>query len=362
MDIRNFSELLADWPGPSAEPPVGWVERALTMLRAALVMEMRRRGLWHSPPRYLGVVGASRWPEGLDELVVDAYAFVFVERLSALRAQRLVRDHVDGVVLCSLRHFLHERQLDSDRLGYLAFDAVRSVIAEQLGEGKLVLLAGDASIRNDSVLAFSAETAGEPAAAETLAELAEAWNDVLLPEVLTGHGRGRTVVTERLRRLVAELPAHGIEVFRFRDLIEPLKADLRRRWAATLEHESTAELADDRSQHIFSSLAATYRRQLDFAERQSFRKLVHCVYHQVESLGGDESMRFQLRQLWSCLHGWATGGNEERTPSQRGLAAFLGVSRERAEELLRRLREFVATCQQLLAGRVAELGPRRVPV
>src|SRR5262245_58510847 len=65
-------------------------------LQAVLAGEMKKRGLWQSPPCYLGVYGAERWegeePEGdpmarvfaaggqvsaLGELVADCYAFIF---------------------------------------------------------------------------------------------------------------------------------------------------------------------------------------------------------------------------------------------------------------------------------------------
>src|SRR5215813_11825014 len=63
-------------------------------LRAALASELKKRGLWQSPPRYLGVCGWERWgseatsraqSDALGELVTDCYEFVFVDRLQSLK-------------------------------------------------------------------------------------------------------------------------------------------------------------------------------------------------------------------------------------------------------------------------------------
>ena len=42
----------------------------LQQLRGALVLELKRRALWHLSPRCLGIVGPSSWlePEAIEEL------------------------------------------------------------------------------------------------------------------------------------------------------------------------------------------------------------------------------------------------------------------------------------------------------
>ncbi|MES1245070.1 MAG: hypothetical protein ABUT39_25930, partial [Acidobacteriota bacterium] len=95
-------------------------------LRAALVGEMKKRGLWQSPPCYLGAYGWESWDaeEGtgagraqgaLGELVADCYAFIFVDRLQSLKRQLLDKPDIDGLVLLNIRHFLHERQRVHDQ-------------------------------------------------------------------------------------------------------------------------------------------------------------------------------------------------------------------------------------------------------
>ena len=49
-------------------------------LRAALRSELRRRGLWDSPPAYLGIYGWESWEEGaVEELLFECYSFIFVQ-------------------------------------------------------------------------------------------------------------------------------------------------------------------------------------------------------------------------------------------------------------------------------------------
>src|SRR3954466_3960698 len=81
-------------------------------LRAALAGEMKKRGLWQSPPSYLGACGWESWdseaPQGsgparaqsaLGELVADCYAFVFVDRLQSLKRHLQDKPDIDGLVL-----------------------------------------------------------------------------------------------------------------------------------------------------------------------------------------------------------------------------------------------------------------------
>lgn len=362
MEIRIFSCFLAELAESASEPPEPWVRGVMAALRSALVAELRRRGLWTSSPRCLGVEGASRFPAGLDELVVDAYSFVFVERLSALRAQRRVRANVDGVVLCSLRHFLHERQQDNDRLGYLVYDAVRNALAVMLEAGQLSVVEGDLALRNDTVLAFPCAADGEPVEAEQVAEVARRWCDELLPQLVTAHGRGRVEVAERLAHLLADLPRLGVTVFRLRHLLEPLKSELRRRWAATLELEGGSEVGTRPGERWLFPFAHQAGGTGRVEQREGFRKLVDCVSRKVEEVAAGDPLRRELEQLWGVLRTWAgDAARDDKAPSQRGLAALLGISREHVGELLARLRAFVEFCQGLLAGRVAELTPRRAP-
>jgi len=85
----------------------------------------------------------------------------------------------------------------------------------------------------------------------------------------------------------------------------------------------------------------------------------------IETLPEPEPVKAQLRQLFSRLEGWAaTGeapaeegrsGRNPELPSQRRMAAVLGVSRDRTAALYQILRRLVEECDS--RGRTG--GPRR---
>src|SRR4030095_1988798 len=71
-------------------------EAVCAALRAAVRRELQRRGLWETPPAYLGIYGGASWEPAddakshespLEELVAECYTYVFVSRLRSLQAQ-----------------------------------------------------------------------------------------------------------------------------------------------------------------------------------------------------------------------------------------------------------------------------------
>jgi hypothetical protein len=346
------------------EPPDEAVIRELwEALKAALIGELKRRGLWESPPAYLGVFGARSWrpePGGgedpVDELLSEAYSHLFVERLRALLAQLLVKDNVDGVVFLSLRQFLHERQREADPLGSRVYEALHGAIRQAVAGGEARVLAGDPRVRNDTVLGFGPADATAEDSGVELGALLRRWNDELLPDLVTAHGAGRLPVLGRLQALLSELPGQGVEVVRFRDLLEPLRDDARARWAAVLER-SGAVAAEAEAGPELAELASPLRPDRRLEDRESFEKLVRCVYRLIAQPDGTQADREELRRLWTYLRTWASGlaGEEEALPSQRRLAELLRISRDRLRSLLARLALLVRRCQAEISAKLRVL-------
>jgi hypothetical protein len=301
-------------------------------LRAVLVQELKRRGLWESPPHYLGVCGWERWdseaPPGsgparaqsaLGELVADCYAFIFVDRLEGLKRHLQDKPDIDGLVLLNVRHFLHERQKVHDPLGFRVFELVQAAVEEAVASDDLHVLAGDRKIRNDTLLGFhpAAEPLATPADWE---RIALRWNDELMPDLVTAQTRRLAAVARRLRELLLELPGHGVEAFRLKDLLAPLKRDARGRWAMLLEKEEG-----------------------DGASGQSFEEVARRVSASIERLEADSRTRTQLMTLWRHL--WRQQGEEGqeagRLPSHRQLGQRLNIPRERLPVLFDLLRQLV---------------------
>ncbi|HSU82385.1 MAG TPA: hypothetical protein VLR69_08180 [Thermoanaerobaculia bacterium] len=301
-------------------------------LRAALAQEMKRRGLWESPPHYLGVCGWERWdsetPAGsgparaqsaLGELVADCYAFIFVDRLQSLKRHLEEKPEIDGLVLLNIRHFLHERQRMHDPLGFRIFEMLQAAVEEAVASGDLHVLAGDRKIRNDTLLGFDPAADPLPTPADW-ERIALRWNDELMPGLVTAQTRRLAAVVRRLRELLLELPGLGVEAFRFKDLLDPLKRDARGRWATLLAEEEEGGVSGQSCEEVARSVSAS-----------------------IERLEADSRTRTQLRTLWHHL--WRQQGEEAqeagRPSSYRQLGQLLSIPRERLPALFDLLRQLV---------------------
>jgi hypothetical protein len=335
-------------------------------LRALLVSEMKRRGVWQSPPRYLGVCGWERWDaeepqadpwertSALGELVADGYAFIFVDRLPGLKRQLAEKPDIDGLVLLDVRHFLLERQKAHDPLGFRIFELLQEAVTGAVAQGDLHVLGGDRRVRNDTLLAF-APTVELPSPLPPLEDVAMRWNDELLPALVTARSRRQAAVVRELRRRLLELPRQGIAAFRFRDLLDPLKSDARLRWAALFGEGE--EPGDGAQARIAGSRPAVAALESAVESRQSFEHLTHCVAAAIPCVETDSRTREQLSALWQYLRRRNERGEEpdpeaagETHPSFRELSRHLGIPRQRFPALFATLRQLVSRCRT--GGRV----------
>ena len=325
-------------------------------LSAALRTELRRRGLWNAPPSYLGILGGGSWDgDALDELRADAHTFVFVDRLRSLRAQLEAnkKANVDGLVRLAVRNFVQERQEKHDPLGTQVYAVLRSAVEEAVEAGELHLLRGGDRIGNDTVLGFERGEAGsdpEPPAMD-LRALAARWNGRLMPGLVTDRGRHQAEVVRRLRGLLPELRAEGAEVFRFKDLIDPMKADVRARWASAFEHEVGETGLEEGEGGEIRKVRMT-PPDLGVEDRQFLRKVIACVLESVARLDVSETTRGYLYRLWQFRRVQAEEG-ADREPSARKLGDLLNVPRERIPDLGRKLDELLESCRAANSGKLA---------
>ena len=361
--------------GPAGEPPSAEsFGTLLGTLRGALVHEMKRRSVWSAPPSFLGVYGGRHWADSdvLEELLLGCYQYIFILRLAALRRQLEVRSNLDGLIFLNIRHFLHEAQRRNDPLGMRLFEITHGAVEQLVRAGTLHLLDGDPRIRNATVLAFAAWRDPQEARGVDLGGPIAAWCDALLPDLVSAWGKEE--MTERLAERIAALPTDGIDAFRFRDLLGPLKAEVRARWRALAVDGETA-------------IAGTGEEQLEptrlvppdtgFEESQSFAELRRCVSERLDAVEERAKTREYLRRLWFCLWLWAaeakadsTAAEEEdlpataaealatagRLPSDKRLGELLSIPRARISGLKETLGRLLEDCQGTTAGAVG--GPR----
>jgi hypothetical protein len=349
-----------------------------TALRAALRSEMRRRGLWESPPSYLGIDGWQSWSAAgadhgpLEELLDECFSFIFVDRRRSLEAQLAIKPNIDGLVFLNIQHFLHEWQKEFDPLGYRVFEIVWAAVAHCLADGTLAVIAGDGKVRNDTVLAFDA-AAAPPAQPVELRAWAARVDDKLLPDLVTARGARRDEIVLELARNLITLSREGVAAFRFKELIDPIKSDVRERWAAIFSHAGGREIevADEAA-----AAAWIERPGLRYEARESFRALVSCVLLALSRLDAPEKVLGYLSTLWQylCFHSAESGEPPEAEadapqgtpvrrrrragrPSDRTLAELLQIPREQLPQLFATLGRLVERCRaQPQAGAVSRLG------
>ncbi len=327
-------------PPPDAELfSVVW-----STLRGAMVAELKKRSLWSAPPACLGIPERPKWTEdAVDEIVHDCYAFIFVDRLPSLRAQLKVKDNVEGLVFLSLKNYLYDTQKKYDPLGFRTFEVLRNAIRQAVGEGRLHVLRGDHKVRNSTVLGFAPD-ADDTALGDDFAESVRKWNDDLLPEMVTARGRRVDEVASRLANHLSHLPDAGIEAFRFKDLVDPLKKDVRVRWRSfwSLEEGETAlEDADD----DLTVVVRKIRPDSAVEDRDAFAKLLSCMAEALASCEEKTRTREYLGRLWVFLRNHASEAQEDKVPSQRKIAGALGIPRERLAGLQVTLGQWVEDCQ-----------------
>lgn len=361
---------------PGREPEPALAAAMWSAFGRAVRQELRRRSLTQGSPQWLGIYGFRGWWEAagrggpLEDLLAEAYRYVFVERFAALKAQTLAKTNIEGVVLASIRHFLHDRQRLHDRLGTRLFEVLSLAARRAVARGELTVLAGSAKLGSSTILAVGERTSSSDLAQpETLAAIVRQWNDELLPELVTASRAGKRRIVEELASRLAGLELAGVAAFRFGDLMTPLKADVRRRWAALLAPAEEEEPPDDEDARSFRrlrrSFEPTFEAQVIAADR--FAKLIDCADSAIEASRESEGTRGYLRRLLLFLRAFATeegvdltdeegGGEEDRLPSFRRLAEHLKIPRERLKKLIGILKSFLEPClEQLDSRRTAEV-------
>jgi hypothetical protein len=320
------------------------LDELLENLRRVLVRELQRRSLWSRSPRLLGIVGHADWwrAGALDELAEGCVAFVFVDRLPALKAHARMKDNVEGLVFRSIRNYLFDLQRRHDPLGYRIFVFVQTAVHRALERGWARLLAGDRQIGNSSLLSWGSNAADGAGATVPEAEL-KAWvaarGDVLLPGLVSARGARKEELLEYLAASLKELPGNGVETLRFKKLVDAFKTDVRQRWVEPPPDTALEEVEDEGFRLVLQVRPAT-----GFEARQAYQDLTECVERQIEDGGLESKVESHLKTFWLFIREHIRG-DRETLPSHRRMAEILDIPRGRFPDLFELLQKALRICR-----------------
>ncbi|MCH9647431.1 MAG: hypothetical protein K0U98_04275 [Deltaproteobacteria bacterium] len=388
--FSRYLQALETSPEPSEEA----FEEVWKEFRRRLRRVLQRRGLWQQPTPYLGVMGSSTWADSkqaLDELVADAYAFVFLDRLNSLQSHLEANGRIDALVVQSLGHFVQERQSKHDPLGTRAFTVLNKAVRQASEARELFISPGSKRgkrLGHSTVLSF--EEGGEGVAREVrnlLAEEVPRWNDDLLPSLVVANSTAFNRLLVTVRGKIAALEQVGIDSFRFGDLLDPLRSDLRDRWSRRFSGAFQSTLGEAGEELVLLADWPGTKPGEEFEERESLRALTRCVAAGIAGWPTKERTRKDLRRVWRLLLSRAQGGanihqegREEEgredlalsshqassavdscastelrdeigekkrldIPSQRQVGRLLGIPRSRISSLYKVLGQLIQSCQ-----------------
>jgi hypothetical protein len=338
-----FTRYVQTMSLPGEDPDRDLFDSVWRRLKALLVAELRVRGLWTRPPRYLGVLDGASWaePATLEELTAQCYSFVFVDRLRAIIGHVRMNRTIEALVHVSLRNFVHEKQKENDPIGFKVFRVLRAALESAAAEKQLFLIGGSGRLSSDSIIATNPDGDGRWPSEHELRTEVLGWADVLLPDLVTTRGRGTQRLVQRLHLQLVQLGERGDVVLRFRSLIEPLKAEVRGRWRSMLELEGRPALRNgsEPCDTILDRLLSVEGAQ------QGFDRLVELTTEQLQNLRVSSRTRSYCVALWRYLVGHAQDTDPGKLPSDRKLSAALGIPRGRIRELYGILEAAVAVAQ-----------------
>ncbi len=366
---RFFSDFIYSLANRE-EIPADRFDAVWQALRRLLRRELRRRGMADQPPSYLGVYGYETWfsvngssntladrrTDALEELVADSFTYIFCHRLRSLSAQLRVKESIEGLIHLNVRHFIHDRQRVHDPIGLRTYEMARSAVENLVNAEQLRIIDAGSKLRSGTLLAFF-EIESETPLSNDLGARVRSWNDHLMPDLLTVRGAARKALISDLQAKILGLREDGIRSFRFGELLDPLRYDVRARWAALYQGDAEG-IATAEPDDSFHTMTRHVVPPNDFEEREHFDRLVTCVERRLERSAQRPESRRHLLTLWRFLRVEALGDTVEihqsmdhdkvsAPRSTRQLAEQLRIPRGRLPSLLATLGRYLERCRRI---------------
>lgn len=362
-------------PGSEMDPSIWFAARRRLVWAVARVL--RERGLWNRPPSVLGLPGWPSWQAGarsrgelsepLEELVSECVRGLLLQRLRTFKAYLRQCSDLDGLVLSSLRNYLHNLHRDCDPLGSRVFELLQEAASSACQAGDLPSLSGAKRISASAFL--TSDCGGIQPQEGQLRELVGRWNEHLLPDLVTAPSAERGHLVAELARCLGELEAAELGRVRLGELASLWISDVRSRWQALWDRVEGETPGKDSGSTRRQGLGLLFVRPLEVTpegeavQRQRFHALIECVARAIDQQRDPPRTRRYLHTLLRFLRAFALdqvpelaasrlSEDPEALPSDRALAAHLHLPRGLVGSLLDRVRSFLRLCKDQLDGEV----------
>jgi hypothetical protein len=305
--------------------------------------QLKRRGLWPGPTRYLGVAGAGNWTDGdaFDELRNECYRFAILDRLPGLLRYVAGSASVEHAIQRNIANCFTELQRRNDPVGYAAYRNTEAAVEILLDEGVLTAtrLRGT-RIHNETVLSFGGVDQGlRPVTRQELARAlanSPAWAE-LLPRLVRCALRVQTALAGCLNKL-ADTESRR---FRFRDLAATVKQETRDYWAR-LHALPARDLGYEESDGLVKEVVPLVLPDDSMEDRETLASIVACLDKRI---AGIRQKRVRQRVEAIVRELLDSSRDTRDIPSLAELARRLDVSTSTLHDSVKILREIAEDCR-----------------
>ena len=311
--MSRFAQYLKEFD--SNPPP----EELLNLLAQFLHAEMRRRGLWMAPPKWLGVeyLGVNSWnsdPDAFTDLLFDCYVYIF-KRLKSLRNQLEAHDkiNIDGLIALNIKHFLTEKQSYENPQGYAIGSNVKTAVLFAIDNQ--ILTTNTEKLGKETVLTFSSASSQNPISEKTLLSVLRCQTD--LPKVRDSLLTKSQSAVKKINEIIGQLAENGITSFRYSDLMKMTKEEVQSGWQMPETNFAVETDSNGNIQIVKLTQDGTIYNEL----RQGMAVLFKQIEEEIEGLNHHSALKRKIKKVFQGMVSLIEAGE---TPSQVELVRILG--------------------------------------
>lgn len=305
-----------------AEPPPGILEH----LRSVVVNDLRKKGLWSAPPKYLGYDG-SAWSDGeaIEDLVQDCYVTCILRNLANL-AERLPYSHsIDGMVRKKVGWFISDLRRSNSGVSGRIFVNVRAASEALVIDGVAHCL--DDPIVGGSLVLHSAESGYVER--DRLSQLFA--SDLETASLLKSCHRICEESKLDLKRRIAASFATGLPGFRVNDFVAILEKAATTHSSARDAASAPAAVSETDSEgfRIQTRIIFSDTRYEDLEQVERWLAL---LAEEINASQRRPKVKERLHRVLSYLGQSVRNGEPPETTAQASMSRTLGIAKSTLHE------------------------------